>query len=125
MSLYHHLPGGLRIRQKMERPVKADPDRKSFEDAVFAHYQRLKVGGWTSLDEGDFSRESLFWLQPNGQYGIRSVEAAWWGWNLKGATAKVATAESVYQMLPDDALRRTSIENVQDVISALQAHTKG
>ena len=63
------------------------PDtRPQFEDATWAHYQGLKARGWSHPEEGDpNSRESLFWRAENGQYGVRSVEAAWWGWRMREA----------------------------------------
>ena len=58
--------------------------RPQFEDAIWAHYQGLKARGWSAPEEGDpSSRESLFWRQENGQYGVRSVEAAWRGWCMR------------------------------------------
>ena len=58
--------------------------RPQFEDATWAHYQGLKARGWSAPEEGDpSSRESLFWRQENGQYGVRSVEAAWRGWQMR------------------------------------------
>ena len=60
--------------------------RPQFEDAIWAHYQGLKARGWSAPEEGDpSSRESLFWRQENGQYGVRSVEAAWRGWQMREA----------------------------------------
>ena len=61
------------------------PDtRPQFEDACWAHYQGLKARGWSHPAEGDpNSRESLFWLEPNGQYGVRQIEAAWRGWQMR------------------------------------------
>ena len=63
------------------------PDtRPQFEDATWAHYQGLKARGWSHPAEGDpNSREALFWRAENGQYGVRSVEAAWRGWQMREA----------------------------------------
>lgn len=69
-------------------PLGAVQHSQAFEDAIFAHYQRIKAGGWANKDEGDFSRESLFWLQANGQYGVESIEAAWWGWQMRDRVQK-------------------------------------
>lgn len=102
-----------------------EPNRKAFEDAVFAHYGRIKAMGWQNAQEGDTSRASLFWLQPNGQYGVQSIEAAWWGWQLRVSTMHTASVDSLYLMLDDGAQRRTSLENVRDVMTALQAHAGG
>ena len=67
-----------------------NPDtRPQFEDATWGHYQGLKARGWSHPDEGDpNSREALFWLEPNGQYGVRSVEAAWRGWQMREAAVR-------------------------------------
>ncbi len=63
--------------------MSIDAEREAFEDAVWAYYQRLKSRGWSHSDEGDPSRrESLFWRQENGMYGVRQIEAAWCGWKL-------------------------------------------
>jgi hypothetical protein len=69
-------------------PLGAEQHSQVFEDAIFAHYQRIKAGGWANKDEGDFSRESLFHLQANGQYGVASIEAAWWGWQMRERAQK-------------------------------------
>ena len=40
--------------------------------------------GWSHPEEGDpNSRESLFWREENGQYGVRQIEAAWRGWQMR------------------------------------------
>ena len=60
--------------------------RPQFEDAIWAHYQGLKARGWSAPEEGDpSSRESLFWREANGQYGVRQIEAAWRGWCMRDA----------------------------------------
>lgn len=60
--------------------------RPQFEDATWAHYRGLKARGWSHPDEGDpNSRESLFWREANGQYGVRQIEAAWRGWLMREA----------------------------------------
>ena len=56
--------------------------RQAFEARIFAYYQNLKVNGWSHPDEGDNTPEALFWRQPNGQYGVHQIEAAWQGWQL-------------------------------------------
>ena len=67
--------------------------RPQFEDAIWAHYQGLKARGWSAPEEGDpNSRESLFWRQENGQYGVRSVEAAWRGWQMREAAGMLQNA---------------------------------
>lgn len=58
-------------------------ERQAFETAVWNYYQDLKAKGWSAPEEGDTaSREALFWRQENGQYGVRQIEAAWWGWKM-------------------------------------------
>ena len=68
------------------------PDtRPQFEDALWSHYQALKARGWSAPEEGDPTNpESLFWREPNGQYGVRSVEAAWRGWQMREAYDRCA-----------------------------------
>ena len=55
-------------------------ERERFEAAAFNYYTGLKAAGWSHPDEGDNTPESLFWLQPNGQYGVINLNAAWWAW---------------------------------------------
>lgn len=55
-------------------------ERELFEEAVFDHYRAIKAAGWSNPDEGDMTRESLFWLQPDGLYGVVNLNAAWWAW---------------------------------------------
>lgn len=56
-------------------------ERPRFEDAVYAHYKERQASGkLNSEGEGDGSRESLLWKQPNGEYGVLMLNAAWWGW---------------------------------------------
>ena len=55
-------------------------EREAFETAVFSYYIGLKLAGWSHSDEGDLSRESILWREPNGQYGVIALNAAWWGW---------------------------------------------
>jgi hypothetical protein len=61
-----------------------ESEREVFEDEVFEYYSQIKAAGWHNPDEGDLSRESLFWRQPNGQYGVTNLNAAWWAWNKSG-----------------------------------------
>lgn len=63
--------------------IDADAERVKFEDAVWRYYANLKDKGWSHPDEGDFNRESLFWREANGQYGVKQIEAAWNGWMMK------------------------------------------
>lgn len=64
------------------------PDPKevaAFEEAVWSYYQTLKDHGWSAPEEGDTSSsEALFWREPSGKYGVQQIEAAWWGWRLRG-----------------------------------------
>ena len=70
--------------------------RPQFEDACWTHYQGLKARGWSHPEEGDpNSREALFWLEPNGQYGVRQIEAAWRGWQMR---------EAAMRPLPEDRI---------------------
>lgn len=55
-------------------------DQQLFEDAAFAMYQQKRNAGTLPPDDGDGSRESLFWKQPDGTYGVLMFNAAWWGW---------------------------------------------
>ena len=76
-----------RLRDDLEHALS--DTRTQFEDAIWSHYQGLKARGWSAPEEGDpSSRESLFWRQENGQYGVRSVEAAWRGWCMREALSQ-------------------------------------
>ena len=55
-------------------------ERQCFEDAMYAHYERQKAAGKLKPDDGDGSREALFWKQPDGSYGVLMFNAAWYGW---------------------------------------------
>lgn len=55
--------------------------REEFELRCWDYYQNLKAKGWSSPEEGDSTcRDSLFWQEPSGMYGVRQIEAAWRGW---------------------------------------------
>ena len=54
-----------------------------FEDAAYALYQQKRTAGTLPPDDGDGSRESLFWKQENGEYGVLMFNAAWWGWQAR------------------------------------------
>lgn len=60
------------------------PLRQQFEDACYAYYQRLKAGGWSAAEEGDTTRESLFWRREDNSemYGVQQIEAAWQGFQM-------------------------------------------
>ena len=76
--------------------------RPQFEDATWVHYQGLKARGWSAPEEGDpNSRESLFWLEPNGQYGVRSVEAAWRGWQMREAALRPLPENRIEDLCED------------------------
>lgn len=66
-----------------------EDEREAFEAAVFAYYSGLKAAGWSHPTEGDFSRESILWREPNGQYGVATLNGAWWGWNAAKQHSKL------------------------------------
>lgn len=57
----------------------------AFQDSMWVYYQNLKSHGWNHPDEGDNTKEALFWKQPNGKYGVNQIEAAWNGWKMRAA----------------------------------------
>jgi hypothetical protein len=58
-------------------------ERTMFEDSIWSYYQNLKLNGWSDPAEGDNKRGCLFWRDENGQYGVKSIEAAWSGWQMR------------------------------------------
>lgn len=62
------------------------PDHKTlrqlFEDRCWEHYlaerQRRDLPG--DVPDEQPTREQLFWLQPDGRYGVLAFNTAWQGW---------------------------------------------
>lgn len=67
----------LKTQEKLKHLLRA-----SFEDVVFRYYEKLKSAGWAAPEEGDPSREALFWRTEEGRYGVASVQAAWVGFRM-------------------------------------------
>lgn len=62
-----------------------EAERTEFEYAAYAHFLERRAQG--ALDQqlaadagGDQTPEALFWRQPDGSYGVKMFQAAWWGW---------------------------------------------
>jgi hypothetical protein len=56
-------------------------ERAEFEVECYLHYTMRKAAGKIDLSQaGEGTPESLFWRQPNGEYGVLGFNAAWWGW---------------------------------------------
>ena len=64
----------------LAQSAEMQAERRAFEAAAYARYQRMKAAGVPMSEDGDGTPEGLFWLQPNGEYGVRMWNAAWWGW---------------------------------------------
>lgn len=71
-----------RLRELEAHIIRSVPAREAFENAAYAHYQAQRAAGHfdEQAEEGDGSRTSLFWMTPDGNYGVRMFNAAWWGW---------------------------------------------
>lgn len=81
-----------------------EAQRPAFEDAIWNYYQTLKANGWSNPEEGDTSsREALFWRTPAGKYGVQQIEAAWWGWKLRGSGQGGDAFERWYAQYHEDA----------------------
>ena len=57
-------------------------ERDQFEEVAMAHFVAQRAAGvQISGDNGcEPTRESLFWHDDKGDYGVRMFNAAWWGW---------------------------------------------
>lgn len=59
-------------------------ERGFFEEACFQLYQKqVKSGDVKPGEDGDGSREALFWRKPSGDYGVDMFNAAWFGWSQR------------------------------------------
>lgn len=58
-----------------------DAERARFEQAAMDHFHTRRQQGNVLDDNGcPITRESLFWRDDKGDYGVRMFNAAWWGW---------------------------------------------
>lgn len=72
-------------------------ERSAFEDAAYAHYERQRAAGLVTDDGGEkLSREGLFWTTPSGEYGVRALNAAWWGWQMRYAFGVMALQAAAF-----------------------------
>ena len=58
-------------------------ERTEFEAAAYTHFVTRRAQGKLDRqlqDGGDQTPEALFWKQPDGSYGVKMFQAAWWGW---------------------------------------------
>ncbi len=69
-------------------------ERDQFEEVAMAHFVAQRAAGvQISGDNGcEPTRESLFWRDDKGDYGVRMFNAAWWGWK-EAAIATRKTCE--------------------------------
>lgn len=69
-------------------------ERDQFEEVALAHFVAQRAAGvQISGDNGcEPTRESLFWRDENGNYGVLMFNAAWWGWK-EAAIATRKTCE--------------------------------
>ena len=90
-------------------------ERDQFEEAALAHFVAQRAAGvQISGDNGcEPTRESLFWRDDKGDYGVRMFNAAWWGWK----EAAVATRKTCEVPPLDDAklARLAEIERQEPV----------
>lgn len=79
-------------------------ERDQFEEVALAHFVAQRAAGvQISGDNGcEPTRESLFWRDDKGDYGVRMFNAAWWGWK----EASVATRKTCEVPTLDEAIRQ-------------------
>ena len=55
--------------------------RTRFEAWYLAEFERVRAAGTAIDDNGSpATAEALFWKAEDGNYGVRSIHAAWIGW---------------------------------------------
>jgi len=59
-----------------------DQLRTAFEDAAFALYLERFAAADPAGEHTPYTREQLFWLEPDGTYGVRANNMAWWGFKV-------------------------------------------
>lgn len=104
-------------------------ERDQFEEVALAHFVAQRAAGvQISGDNGcEPTRESLFWRDDKGDYGVRMFNAAWWGWK----EAVVATRKTCEVSPLDAALARlaeiesTYIDEVMNGLMLEKAHAMG
>jgi hypothetical protein len=59
-------------------------NRALFEHRCFEYYVRLRAANWSAPEEGDGSKESLFWRSATDDrmYGVAQIQAAWQGFQM-------------------------------------------
>jgi hypothetical protein len=92
-SLQHPVVA-LGVYTALDAPAPAQPApasatdmlalRAAFEDAALSHAIQQRIAGRVTGDDNsaDFTRESLFWRKPSGDYGVAQFNAAWWGYQM-------------------------------------------
>ena len=90
-------------------------ERDQFEEAALAHFVAQRAAGvQISGDNGcEPTRESLFWRDDKGDYGVRMFNAAWWGWK-EAAVATRKTCE--VSPIPPKALDAQGIAAVHSML---------
>ena len=90
-------------------------ERDQFEEVALAHFVAQRAAGvQISGDNGcEPTRESLFWRDDKGDYGVRMFNAAWWGWK----EAAIATRKTCEVPPMDEAAmaRLSKIERQEPV----------
>ena len=85
-----------------------DAERARFEQAAMDHFHTRRQQGNVLDDNGcPITRESLFWRDDKGDYGVRMFNAAWWGWK----EAAVATRKTCEVPTLDEAIRQAHWTN--------------
>ena len=85
-------------------------ERDQFEEVALAHFGAQRAAGvQISGDNGCApTRESLFWRDDKGDYGVRMFNAAWWGWK----EAAVATRKTC-EVPPMDEAAMARLSNIE------------
>ena len=64
-------------------PIDLNKERDAFEEAALALFiQRREAGMRMRGDDPEVpaTRESVFWRDERGEYGVKAFNAAWWAW---------------------------------------------
>ncbi len=69
--------------------MNIEQERDRFEQAALEHFMVQRAAGAQIADDNgcEATRETLFWRDDAGNYGVKMFNAAWWGWK-KGIEAE-------------------------------------
>lgn len=71
----------MKTENETKTTLDLDAERVRFEAACVVHFgQWLEAGNTGSYNGCPTTRESLCWKTDDGFYGVRALNAAWWGW---------------------------------------------